>query len=274
MFSENKDNLEGPKNVVLIKQVPNMDEVEFDSEKGRIDRGSAGAETNPFDLNALEAAVKIKEDIGGSVTSISMGPPQAKSALREALQRGADRGILLTGKKFAGSDTLATSYTLCSAIRKLKEFDFVFCGEKTIDGDTGQVGPEVAEHLKIPQVTYVLEIVDYDPKELVVITNLGKYKYTVKIESPALITVTKDLNEPRYLSYTQRKEASKLDVETWSFGDLKGDKEEKFGLKGSQTQVHNIEIPSRRLEKGEIFEGPLERATTKLVDRLEKRIQL
>ena len=131
--------------VVPIKQVPDMERVKFDKEKGTVDRSSAPGEINPFDLNALEAAVQIKEKLGATVTTVSMGPPQAEAALRDALSRGADRGILLVDKAFAGADTWATSYTLASAIQRLGQTDLIVCGEKTVDGDTAQVGPAVAE---------------------------------------------------------------------------------------------------------------------------------
>ncbi len=141
--------------IVPIKQVPDMNQVRFEVDRGRVDRSSAGVEINPFDLNALEAAVQIKEDMGGTVTAISMGPHQAESSLRDALARGADDAVLLENRKFAGADTLATSYTIACAIRKLGAFDLILCGEKTVDGDTGQVGPEIAEHLNIPHIAYV-----------------------------------------------------------------------------------------------------------------------
>ena len=141
--------------VVPIKQVPDMTEVKFDVEKGRVDRSSAGAEINPFDMNALETAVQVKEKLGGTISAVSMGPPQAEAALRDALSRGVDEAVLLVDKAFAGADTLATSYTLAVAIKKMGEFDLIVCGEKTVDGDTGQVGPEIAEHLDIPHVAYV-----------------------------------------------------------------------------------------------------------------------
>ena len=261
--------------MVLVKQVPDMDEVEFDSDAGRIDRSSAGVEINPFDLNALEAAIKIKEDIGGTITAISMGPPQAKSALQEAIMRGVDRGILLSDKAFAGSDTLATSFALYSAIKQLDEYDFIFSGEKTVDGDTGQVGPEVAEKLGIPHVAYVSEIADYNPDELTVVNKLGSNRYTVKLDSPGLITVTKDINDPRYLSLTKRRRAKNLEVETWGFEDIQdGADEDDFGLNGSPTQVHKIVVPSSGTRKGEIFEDDPEEAVSKLLDRLSEEVEI
>lgn len=266
-----EDNSESGLNIVApIKQVPEMDNVEFDKEEGRVDRGSAGTETNPFDLNALEAAITIKEDIEATITAVSMGPPQAKSALRDAMARGADKGILLTDKKFAGSDTLATSYTIAKAIEKIGNFDFIFCGEKTVDGDTGQVGPEIAEHLGIPHVCYCNEIKEYGKEKILVKSEIGRKEYSIEIKSPGLITVTKDINEPRYLSRRMKRRAKSLDVEVWDIDDLKdtGDME-KFGFKGSSTLVNKITVPTQETRKREIFKGDPEESVEKLVGELE-----
>ncbi|MEM2189160.1 MAG: electron transfer flavoprotein subunit beta/FixA family protein, partial [Nitrososphaerota archaeon] len=182
--------------IVLIKQVPDIEKVRFDVETGRIDRSSAPAETNPFDLHALEAGLQIKEKLGGSVTVISMGPRQAESSLKDALARGADRAILLTDPRLAGADTIATAKALAAAIRKLGEFDLILCGEKTVDGDTGQVGPEVAELLGIPHAAYVCEIREIAHEWIKVVSDMGdKYLYELKL--PALLTVTRELNSPR-----------------------------------------------------------------------------
>lgn len=259
--------------IVLIKQVPEMDKVKFDIEKGKIDRSSAEGEINPFDLNALEAAVQMKETLGGTVTAISMGPPQAESALRDALARGADRAILLTDRRFGGADTLATSYTLASAIRKIGEFDFIICGEKTVDGDTGQVGPEVAEHLGIPHIAYVSEIKDYEKEKLTVVSRIGENNYLLEIRFPGLITVTKDVNEPRYLSLSKRLKAEKLKIEIWDFNDLVDIADlERVGIKGSPTQVHKITIPPEKGKRGKIFRGGPEETVKKLVDEIEEVI--
>ena len=159
--------------VVLIKPSPDIEKVRFDTVRGVVDRSSAPLEINPFDLNALEAAVQIKEKLGGEITAISMAPPMAEPVLKDAIARGADRAILLTDKRFAGADTLATSYTLASAIKKLGKFDLIICGEKTVDGDTAQVGPEVAEHLGIPHVAYVSRIKEISRERLLVVSRYG-----------------------------------------------------------------------------------------------------
>ena len=254
--------------IVLIKQVPDIEKVKFDAEKGRIDRSSAPAETNPFDLNALEAAIQLKEKLGGSVTVLSMGPKQAESSLRDALARGADKAILLTDGRFAGADTLATAYTLATAIKKLGRFDLIICGEKTVDGDTGQVGPEVAEFLGIPHVAYVSEIREIHQDKLLLVSDMGD-KYLIEVKLPALITVTKDLNTPRLPSLRDVLKARKKEIEVWNadalsdYGDLDG-----FGVKGSKTMVVEVVIPSEKGRKGMIFRG--EDAAEKLLEVLRE----
>jgi len=189
--------------IVLLKQVPDIEKVRFDVETGRIDRSSAPAETNPFDLHALEAGLQIKEKLGGSVTVISMGPRQAESSLKDALARGADRAILLTDPRLAGADTIATAKALAAAIRKLGEFDLILCGEKTVDGDTGQVGPEVAELLGIPHAAYVCEIREIAHEWIKVVSDMGdKYLYELKL--PALLTATTSPNMFHWISWASR----------------------------------------------------------------------
>jgi len=158
--------------VVLMKAVPDIERVRFDEATGRIDRRSAKLEPNPFDLNALEAAVRIKEQAGGSVTVLSMGPPQAEDALRDAVARGADRIILMTDQAFAGADTWATSNTLVGGVKKLGEFDIILAGEKTVDGDTGQVGPEIGEWLGIPHIAYVSKVREASADSMTVVCEM------------------------------------------------------------------------------------------------------
>jgi len=255
--------------VVLVKQVPDIEKVRFDFETGRIDRSSAPAETNPFDLNALEAAVQIKEELGGTVTAISMGPPQAESTLRDAIARGADRAILLTDTRMAGADTLATSYTLACAVKVLGGFDLVICGEKTVDGDTGQVGPEVAEFLGIPHVAYVSEIREVERDRLVVVADMGD-KYLVEVRLPALITVTKDVNTPRLPTLRDRLRARKAEIEVWDADVLsKVCDPGRLGFEGSKAIVFRVVVPRREGGGCVFLEG--EDAVKRLVDILEER---
>jgi electron transfer flavoprotein beta subunit len=254
--------------IVPIKQVPDMNLVKFEVERGRVDRSSAGVEINPFDLNALEAAVQIKEDAGGTVTVISMGPRRAESSLRDALARGADEAVLLEDRKFAGADTLATSYTIASAIKKLGVFDLVLCGEKTVDGDTGQVGPEIAEHLDIPHIAYVswLEVRD---ERLVAQCEMGGRAYTVESAYPLLLTVTKDLNSPRLPGFRDKAKARAAAVEVWGAREFAGVADiDRCGVRGSPTRVHRVIIPSEEYRKGEIFRDSVEEAIDEIAAEL------
>ena len=256
--------------IVCIKQVPDIEKVKFNHKTGRIDRSSAGATTNPFDLNALETAIKMKEKVGGTVTTISMGPPQAESTLKDALARGADRAILLTDKKFAGADTLATSYTLASAIKKLGCFDLIICGEKTVDGDTAQVGAEVAEHLDIPHVAYVDEVKDVTKDRIVVKSRLGRYYYLIELKFPGLITVTKDINVPRLPTLKDKLKARGAKIESWSVDHLTDvTYPNKFGISGSPTRVVKVYTPSAEGRKGMIIEGDPTKTAKKLLTVLK-----
>lgn len=251
--------------IVPIKQVPDMRHVRFDTEKGVVDRSSADAEINPFDLHALEAAVQIRESLGGRITAISMGPRQAESALRDALARGADNAVLLAGEAFAGADTLATSYTLAHAIEKLGDFDLIICGEKTVDGDTGQVGPELAEHLSIPHIAYVSKIGEAGEKLEVVSDMEGEF-YTVESGFPVLITVTKDINTPRLPTFRDKATSRKVKVEIWDAEELSSVADaSRFGARGSPTKVHRVVIPSEEGRKGKIFRDTGDKATNELV---------
>ncbi|MBS7657209.1 electron transfer flavoprotein subunit beta/FixA family protein [Candidatus Bathyarchaeota archaeon] len=261
----------GLKIVVLVKQVPDIEKVRFDYEKGRLDRSSAEAVINPFDLNALEAAAQIKEKIGGVVTAVSMGPEQAKDALRDALARGADEAVLLSDLRFAGADTLATSYTLSCAVRKLGAFDLIICGEKTIDGDTAQVGPEVAEFLGIPHVAYVDEILDISIAEITVKSRLDGDNYVVKMRFPGLITVTKDANVPRLPTLKDKLRSRKAEITVWGMKDLAClDEKQFFGLQGSPTGVAKVFAPTSGKKKGQIVMGTPEEKARRIAEILLK----
>ncbi len=239
--------------IVPIKQVPDMTQVKFDTVKGTVNRSSATAEINPFDLNALEAAVKLKEKLGGEVTVISMGPPSAEQSLKDAISRGADRAVLLTDTAFAGADTLATSYTLVGAVRKLGNYDLIICGEKTVDGDTGQVGPEIAEHLGIPHVSYVSRIEETNGN-LSVTADMESETYTFLSGFPLLVTVTKDINFPRLPTFKDKMAARKAKIDVWTAKDLSDVADDsRFGKTGSPTWVNKITVPSEEGRKGKIY---------------------
>jgi len=252
--------------IVLIKQVPEIEKVKFDYERGRLDRSSAGAETNPFDLNALEAAVQIKEKVGGSITAISMGPMQAMEALRDAIARGADEAILLSDEKFAGADTLATAYTLAAAIKKVGEFDLIICGEKTVDGDTAQVGPEVAEFLGIPHAAYVEEIRRVNEDSITVLARMERSRHIIKLKLPALVTVTKDINNPRLPTLRDKLKAMRTPITVWKYADLSEIAEPYyFGFEGSPTRVVKVYTPTSEGRKGQAISGTPEEVAQKIV---------
>jgi electron transfer flavoprotein beta subunit len=255
--------------IVLVKQVPDIEKVRFDYEKGRLDRSSAGAIINPFDLNALEAAVQIKEQTGGTVTVLSMGPEKAEECLKDAIARGADKAVLLTDTKFSGADTLATSYTLSCAIRKIGLFDLVICGEKTIDGDTAQVGPEVAEFLSIPHIAYVEEVQEVNMAEIVVKSRLDQNCFVAQMRFPGLITVTKDINVPHLPTLKDKLRSRKAEVTVWNANDLSDlAKEQFFGLSGSPTWVAKVYAPSTGKRKGQIIEGTAEKKAKRVAEIL------
>lgn len=240
--------------IVLIKQVPDIERVRFDVETGRIDRSSAPAEINPFDLNALEAAVQIKEKVGGFITALSMGPMQALSSLRDAMARGADDAILLEDRRFAGADTLATSNTLAAAIRKIGPYDIILCGEKTVDGDTGQVGAEVAQLLEIPHVYYVSRIVNVSGNSITVVSETEDASYVLETGFPVLVSVTRDVNKPRLPTLKSKMKAMKSEVKIWHAEDLSGFLDpDKAGYAGSPTWVHKVVVQREKTRQVRIY---------------------
>jgi electron transfer flavoprotein beta subunit len=230
-----------------------MEKVKFDSERGVVDRKSAGTEINPFDLNALEAAVQISEKLQSQVISMTMGPPSAEEALKESIARGANDGILLTDRAFGGADTKATAVTLANAVKKLSSYDLIICGEKSVDGDTGQVGAEVAEFLDIPHVYYVDEVRKIEEDYITVVSNICGGRYIKRVKFPALISVTKDINTPRLPSLRNKMMARKAEIKKWSIDDLKEYlNPEEVGLKGSPTRVKRIEVPPEIKRQGKV----------------------
>ena len=254
--------------IVCVKQVPATQEVKIDPERGTLIREGIEVETNPFDLNALEEGVRIKERVGGEVIAISMGPPQAESTLREALAMGADEAILLSDRALAGADTLATSYTLSCAIRKIGKFDLIICGEKTTDGDTAQVGPELAENLGIPFVPYVRKIEEIGEDYLIVHREIEEGYQVVRVPLPCLLTVTKDINDPRLPSLKDKIRARKAQIRVWTAEDLAEICERsRFGLEGSPTRVIKVETPPEPTG-GEVLRGDPKELAKKLVEKL------
>jgi electron transfer flavoprotein beta subunit len=220
--------------VVCIKQVPDTNEVRIDSVTGTLIREGVPSIINPDDKNGLEEALRLKDETGAHVTVITMGPPQAEKALREALSMGADEAILLTDRAFAGADTWATSLTLARAIEKIG-CDVIFAGRQAIDGDTAQVGPEIAEHMNLPQVTYV-EKLDYKDGEFKVKRALEDGYETIKVKMPCLLTCIKELNTPRYMNVWDIFNCYSKEIKIMTVNDIDVDIKE-MGLKGSPTKV-------------------------------------
>ena len=254
--------------VVCIKQVPDTAEVRIDPERGTLVREGVESILNPLDAHAVEAAVALRERLGGLVSALCMGPPQAEAAVREAVARGADRGILLTDRAFAGADTWSTSYTLARAIEKLRDVDLVLCGKQAIDGDTAQVGPAIAAHLGRPQAADVRRIPEADAAALTVETLTDYGAETLRVPLPAVLTVLKDLNVPRLPSLESQMRARRCAVERWRAGDIGGDPAQ-FGLDGSPTRVVRVFTPPAR-GRCVMWEGDADSSVAALADALRR----
>ena len=243
--------------VVCIKQVPDTTDVKINPETNTLIREGVESIINPFDMYAIEEAVRLKERFGGHISVITMGPPQAESALREALSLGIDSAIHLCDRTFAGSDTWATSLILAKAIEKINNCDLVICGKQASDGDTAQVGPGIATHLNLPQATYVRRIdsvhLDTAPKIMVVERLLEEGYELIELQLPALITVVKEINEPRLPSLRRKMSSKRLGITGWGNKDL-GLSPDQIGLNGSPTQVVKIFTPPHK-EGGKTFKG-------------------
>src|SRR5690554_3846753 len=240
--------------VSCIKQVPGSSEVEIDPVTGNLIRDGKNAKMNPYDLYAIETALRIKEKVGATIKTISMGPPSALSVLNESLWMGCDEATLLTDRKFGGADVVATSYTLAQGIEKLGDFDLIICGKQTTDGDTAQVGPEIAEHLGIPHISYVDKIIEIKENSLIVSTTMDKTEEIWEIEFPCLITVEKGIFTPRLSSYKRSRDFADYKANILTFKDMEDQDEGHYGLKGSPTQVEKMFPPSKNTDK-EIWEG-------------------
>jgi electron transfer flavoprotein beta subunit len=253
---------------VLIKQVPETTNCQIDPETGTLCREGVAAIMNPFDTYALEEAVRVRDKLGGEVVALSMGPPQAEVMLREAIAVGADRAVLVTDRAFAGSDTWATSLTLSAALRKIG-FDLIMAGKQAIDGDTAQVGPGVATFLDIPQATYVRKIEEITPEKARVERLLEEGYEVLELPLPVLLTVVKEINEPRLPSLRGKMKAKKAEIEKLSQADL-GIPEEELGLKGSPTRVMRVFAPEKRAG-GEKREGEPGELASWLAEEFGKR---
>ncbi len=252
--------------VVCLKQVPGTTDVRIDPQTNNLVRQGIKNIINPFDTYALEEGVRIKERYGGKVTVISMGPPQAEDVLREAISLGADVTILLSDSAFAGADTWATAYTLTRAIDKLGQYDLTICGRQTIDGDTGQVGPELAEMLGIPFVAYVSQIEEINNKCMRVKRMVEDGHEVIEIPLPAVISVVKEINIPRLPSLRGLNRAKSTAIPIWTVQELGVDKN-MVGLSGSFTKVIKIFFP-QRIRRGEVLQGEPASQVESLIDKL------
>ena len=253
--------------IVCIKQVPETTDVKIDSTTGTLIRDGVKSVINPFDSYAIEEGVRLKEKFGGKVTAISMGPPQAESALKEAIAIGVDEGILVSDRAFAGSDTWATSYALSQAIEKIGQFDLIICGKQASDGDTAQVGPGISMHLDIPQATYVKKIEEIGDGFIKVERLVEEGYEVIKMPLPVLITVVKEINEPRLPSLKGMIRSKKAVITKWTAADLNVDPK-KIGLDGSPTRVVRVFTPEPR-KGGQVLEGETHEVVQKLADLLK-----
>jgi len=263
--------------VVAVKQVPDTNQVKIDPETGTLIREGVPFIVNPFDTHALEAGLQLKDRFGGQVIAISMGPPNTVMTLRKCLALGADQAILVSDRMFGGADTLATSYVLTEAIRRIERengrIDLVICGKQTIDGDTAQVGPGLATRLGFAQLTLVDQIVDFSPegRTITVRRKLEGRKEVVQTQLPALLTMVREGNKPRYPTVPARLGAEEAEIQVWN-NDLLKLAPELIGLRGSATNVKRIFAPERKM--GEVLgdgekdpQGAVQLLVQKLVER-------
>ena len=235
--------------LVCVKQVPGSSNVEVDPVTGVLKRSGIPSKCNPYDLYAIETALSLAERFGGSVESLTMGPPQAGAVIKETVCMGAKGGTVLTDRKFAGADVLATAYTISQGIRKCGEFDLILCGKQTTDGDTAQVGAEVAEYLGIPNVSNVLSIEDLKDGKLYLTAGLDDKVVTMTVTLPCLVSVDGDINTPRLPSYKIRKQLTEDAVKFLTFADFDDQNPDHYGLSGSATQVERIFPPEKTAQK-------------------------
>lgn len=235
--------------LICVKQVPGSNNVEVDPVTGVLKRNGIQSKINPYDLYGIETALTLAEKYGGSVESITMGPPQAKAVIEETVCMGAKRGTVLTDRKFAGADVLATAYTLSQGIKKSGEYDLIICGKQTTDGDTAQVGAEVAEYLGLPNLSNVLSVDDVKDGKLYVTASLDEKVVKMSVTLPCLISVDGDINTPRLPSYKIKKALSDDTVKFLTFADFDDQNADHYGLTGSATQVERIFPPEKNEQK-------------------------
>lgn len=249
--------------IVCMKQVPAGTKVDIDSETGAMKRMSGDTRTNPYDLFALETAISLREKLGGTVTVLTMGPPQAETMMRDAYACGADDAVILSDRKFAGADVLATSYALAQGIQVIGGADLIICGRQTTDGDTAQVGPSIAEHLAIPHAAWVAEVTDVTESSITVRQDLVSVSQVSELPYPCLITIDKDTCVPRLPSYRLKKATADRPVRILSFADMPDQDLSRYGLVGSPTSVEQMFAP-KEAEKQVYIEGASDEKASRL----------
>ena len=252
---------------VCVKQVPGSNNVEVDPVTGVLKRSGVLSKINPYDLYGIETALSLAERYGGTVESLTMGPPQAKAVIQETVCMGAQKGTVLTDRKFAGADVLATAYTISQGIRKCGDYDLIICGKQTTDGDTAQVGAEVAEYLGLPNVSNVLSVEDFRDNTLYLTTSLDEKVVSLSVPVPCLISVDGDINTPRLPSYKIRKTLTDDSVTFLTFADFDDQDPDHYGLNGSATQVERI-FPPEKVSQKQTIEGDADTQTQALFDLL------
>lgn len=255
--------------VICLKQVPDTKEIQQDKETGSLIRESAGSKPNPNDYNAIEACLQVREITGGKIKAISMGPKQARASLRNALALGIDEAYHLRDELFSGADVWATAYTLALGIKRIGLPDIVFCGKESIDGDTGQVGAELAEILDYAHVYYVSEIIDINNEEIIVISNMGDFIDKIKVKLPAVISTDSDSFVPRVSSFKDKMMSQKKEIEILELKDLEDNNKNNFGYPGSPTRVKDMFVP-QITRTGEILSQSLDENVDFLLEKIKQ----
>ena len=256
--------------LVCVKQVPGSNNVEVDPVTGVLKRSGVPSKINPYDLYGIETALSLAERFGGTVDSITMGPPQAKAVIQETVCMGVRGGTVLTDRKFAGADVLATAYTLSQGIQKCGQYDLIICGKQTTDGDTAQVGAELAEYLDLPNLSNVLSVEDYQDGRLTLTVSLDNRIVTEQIALPCLISVDGDINTPRLPSYKIKKTLQDTSVKFLTFQDFDDQDPDHYGLSGSATQVERI-FPPEKISRKQTVTGDAETQAQALFALLQSK---
>lgn len=255
--------------IVCIKQVPGTTNVKVNPETGTLIRDGVASKMNPYDLNALELALKLINEEGGKLKVISMGPPAALETIKEAIYMGADEGFLISDRKFGGADVLATSFTLANGIKAIGNYDLIITGKQTTDGDTAQTGPEISEHLNLPIVTWVKEIKEITDSSITVLQDMNDYQATVTMSYPCILTIEKDIFTPRLPSYKLQQKTKDKQIHILTFNDMLDKDETRYGLSGSATKVEKIFEPESNVESI-VYSGDAETISKNIYDKLKE----